>query len=54
LAFAAVLRIETRASPKRADGAAFFTALPAKVEEEMDMVVVVIELLRLILCCMFS
>jgi hypothetical protein len=49
LAFAAVLRIVTRASPKRAGDATFFTALPAKVEEERDMVVVAIELLRLML-----
>ena len=36
----------TRASPKRAGDGTFFTALPAKVEEERDVVVAAIGELR--------
>uniref|UniRef100_A0A8R7V0V1 Uncharacterized protein n=1 Tax=Triticum urartu TaxID=4572 RepID=A0A8R7V0V1_TRIUA len=36
----------TRASPKRADNDTFSTALPAKAEDERDMVVAAIALLR--------
>jgi hypothetical protein len=37
----------TRASPKRAVACTFFTALPVNAEEERDIVVAAIALLRL-------